>query len=212
MGAIMRTVITVALALSIIVPAVLAQDTEALRSEFRAAMNKSAALTANASYRNKATVEMGPTSSTTEWQPYSSRVVEFAYPDSNHIVYTSRIKGEFIQIGKVTFQTYQNGTWVKSEVRKESPITNPAAAIGVGGPNFEFSRTNSDGFDVFRIINNPEPGTKDFEKQIVTWTFWFDAKGVLFKHDSIAYNGINWVRTTEVYEYDSTIKIEAPAN
>lgn len=213
----MRNVITLALALLIIGPSVVfSQEAETLRSEFRAAMNKSAALTANASYRNRATVEMGSTPTTSEWQPYSSRVVEFAYPDSTHIVHTSRIKGEFIQIGKITYQTYQNGSWVQSEVRKESPVTNPAAAIGVGGPNFEFSKPSSLASDgratVFRIVKNPEPGTKDFETQVVTWTFWFDDTGILYKHDSIAYNGSNWVRTTEVYEYDPSIKIEAPIN
>ena len=213
----MKNLATVALALLMIGPSVVfSQDAEPLRSEFRAAMNKSAALTANASYRNKATVEMGPTSATTAWEPYSSRVVEFAYPDSSHIVHTSRIKGEFIQIGKVTYQTYQNGTWVQSEVGKESPVTNPAAAIGVSGPNFEFSKPNDGASDgrttVFRIVKNPAPGTKDLETQVVTWTFWFDDTGILFKHDSIAWNGSSWVRTTEVYEYDPSIKIEVPIN
>ena len=190
------------------------QDAGTLPSEFRAAMRKSFELTKDVSYRNNVTVEMGSTSTTTEWQPYSSRVAAFSFPDRAHIIRTSRINGEFIQIGKVTYQTYQNGTWVRSEVQKDPSITNPAAGIGVGGPNFEFSKATPDSPDgqatVFRIVKNPEPGTKDFDKQVLTWTYWFDDKGILYKHESIGYNGTNWVRTTEVYEYDPTIKIEAP--
>jgi len=212
----MRIVTTTALLLLIIGPSVVfSQDVETLRSEFQAAMRKSVELTKDISYRTKITVEMGTTSTTTDWQPYSSRVVESSFPDRAHVTFTSSIKSEFIQIGKVRYETSPNGTWVRTEVSKDPPIRNPAAAIGVSGPSFEFSKTSSQADDgdatIFCIIKNPEPGAKDFA-QVVTFTFWFDGKGILYKFDSIAYNGKAWVRTTSNYEYDPSIKIEAPIN
>ena len=65
---------------------------------------------------------------------------------------------------------------------------------------------------LFRLTTRTHYQNKTILSYVTEQTFRFvpDTDGILFKHVSIGYNGRNWVRTTEVFEYDPAIKIEAP--
>jgi hypothetical protein len=191
------------------------QAMQAIRAKLVAAMKKSFDLTADASYRARTTVETGSSSTGKNWSPYSSWVIEGVFPDLFHLAYTSGRRGDFVWMGKTKYSSEEaNGDWLRTEEKIGRSPQNPASAIGLSGPNFEFydasAESGDSGVTVFRVVKNPVRDTADFEPKIVTWTYWFDERGLLFKHDSIGYNGRNWVRTTENYEYDPTIKIDVP--
>jgi hypothetical protein len=192
-----------------------AQVGKDIKAQLVAAMKKSRELTENASYRTITKVEKGEASAPINWGPYSSWRIEVIFPDRWRLTYTSGRKGDFIQIGKTKYSLGDNQSWIQSEVEKGPPVINSAPEIGIHGPNFEFydasSEAGENSVTVFRVVKNPDAERGDVEKKPVTWTYWFNEKGIIFKHDGISYNGFNWVRTTSTYEYDPTIKIEPPA-
>ena len=194
--------------------AVFGQDVSALRSELIAAMKGSFEKTKATPFRTRTKVEMGLTPTTQDWEPYSSGVIETILPDMSHFTFTSGRTGEYVRIGDTSFIRDEKGGW-RSHVTKSAwwSISNPAAALGLNGRSFEFY-TESSGSNrnvkVYRVVKTQDTGAEDLEKRKITWIFSFDKTGVLFEHESTGYNGRNWVRTTESFEYDPNIKIEAP--
>ena len=192
---------------------VFGQDVESDRATIEAARKKSRELTRDASYRTTTKVETGASPTTTTWEPYSSWTIENVYPDRSHFRYTSFRTDEAIGIGLTRYtRQNENANWVRSEQKPPTSVNNPAAVIGLNGPMFQFYKavnlSPDDAETVFRVVKKPDGVSP--QKAIVIWTFCLDKDGILYKHVSISYNGRNWVRTTEVYEYDQAIKIEAP--
>jgi len=211
----MRTIIFALLIGTVIgSSSIFGQDAESDRATIEAAMKRSREITKDASYRTVTKVETGTSPTTKEWEPYSSWRIENVYPDRTHFKYTSGRTGEWIGIGRVRYTRQQNekDEWVQGEAPPPIWVNNPSAQIGLNGPVFKFYNAVGLASDaavtVLRVVKEPD-GTSP-QKATVFWTFWFDKDGILFKHDSIGYNGRNWVRNTQMYEYDPTIKIEAP--
>jgi hypothetical protein len=197
------------------VSAIIAQDGETARSQFFAKIKQSYALTKDSPIRNITTVETGDTSTTKDWKPYSSWIEELILPDRQHFKYTLRGSGEFIQIEKTKYHTDPQGHWTSTFEEGGPSLLNPASPrFGFADDSTVFSNISSEvpekDVTVFRLMYKRKPVLEDPEKSIFVKTFWFDERGVLFKEDVIGYNGRNWVRTTQNYEYDPNIRIEAP--
>ena len=194
---------------------VFGQNAPPLREEIHAAMKRSFDQTKNGPFRTTTTVETGSSPTTPIWQAYSSWVIEVVPPDRSFLAYTSGRKGEFIRIGTERYtREDRKSEWVPDETGMRHSFPNPGSTIGINGPEFEYynisSTVSAPDSTVYRVVKNPPPGTENFKNKIVTWTYWFNKEGIIYKHDAIGYNGFNWVRTTSVYEYDPDIKIEAP--
>lgn|GEM_PF-5138533 len=197
------------------ISAVIAQDGEGTRSQFLAQVKQSYGLTKDSPFRNITVVETGDTATTKDWKPYSSWVEGIIAPERLHFKYTSRGNGEFIQIEKTRYSIDPQGRWTRTVEERKLDRVNPASPrLGFANNSTTFYNISSElpekNLTAFRLVSKREPELQDPEKSIFIYTFWFDERGVLCKQDSIAYNGRNWVRTTQNYEYDLNIKIEAP--
>lgn len=194
---------------------VVAQDGDAARMQFFALVKQSYALTKDVPFRNVTIVETGDTATTKDWRPYSSWIEELIVPGRLHLKYTSRGVGEFIQVDKSKYILDSQGHWTSTNEERGLDRVNPASPrLGFADDSTVFYNISPEIPDknvtAFRLLYKRKPALDDPETSIFIKTFWFDPSGVLYKEDVIGYNGKNWVRTTQNYEYDPNIKIEAP--
>ena len=112
---------------------------------------------------------------------------------------------EQIHIGSVHFSKMGAGPWVR---REDVPLglSHPASIPQFRRFNCRLTAENPTAITcVIRARARVES-----ERDLATNTFWFDEKGILFKREAIVFNGVSWSRHTWLYEYDPSIRIEAP--
>jgi hypothetical protein len=136
-------------------------------------------------------------------------------PDRSHLIYKVGRPGEFIRVGKTIYGRETDSTWVRSPGEAEGWLVSPSSTPVFKGPIVEYIMLGPEEFTdaystVLKVVSKPDSVSADLEKQVLTYTYWFDEKAILYKHESIAFNGSNWIRRVESYEYDPEIKIVAP--
>lgn len=191
---------------------VIAQDRVITRTEFLTYMKLSEAATKTSPYRKSVTFETGD-SPDGPWKPYSSMIEEVVMPDRSHLIYKTGPPREFVRVGKSQYQREANGNWMLRAEEAEGWRVSPASEPIFKGPVVEYGISDHDGKEyvtVVKVISRPEKGTANYDTELLSYTFSFDAKGLLRQQTSIAFNGKDWVRNIENFEYDSSIRIEAP--
>lgn len=200
--------------LTVSISTLTAQESEITRADFLGLMKRSDDVTKASPHRIKATVETGMTLAG-PWEPYSSMVEERVLPDRSYTVYTSRLRGETLRVGKVNYRKQRDGSWVRHPEEAQGWLVTPSSEPMFAGPVVEYWRithnesTEGKGTAV-KVVSKPKVESPELATGTLTYVYYFDDKGVLYKHLSTAFNGKNWVKTTSVYEYDPKIKIEAP--
>lgn len=145
------------------------------------------------------------------WQPSSESVMEFASANSH-------FRGKYletIRIGKKTYIKQSDGTW-KEEVPKR---TNGTVRM-VGPAVHEFVREKADGpsnestaaFQVESRVRVEYLSDGLIYDHHNTGRVWFDDLGRFLMTESITFEPRRriFIRRLEGYEYDETIRIEAP--
>lgn len=189
-----------------------AQDAKIERREFLDYLETSSKLTKNSPFRSSVRIQTSDYSDR-DWEPYSSWVIESVFPDRSYLSYKTGRQGDFLRIGKYLYSKEQpSSSWVLSEddgQRWVSIPSSPSSTPGFKGPIVEYSvLNNGEAGTAIKVVSKPSPGAET--KDILIYIYSFDKKGVLFRQESIAFNGRRFVRRNENYEYDTTIKIEAP--
>jgi hypothetical protein len=194
-----------------------AQDRTISHAELFAFMKRSDDATKISPYRKSITIETGEAPDGS-WKPYSSMMEEIILPDRSRLTYKSGRQGEFLRIGKTIYAKENgHGPWERSPREAEGWLVTPSSTPVFKGPIVDLTfvgsnGSNENGVTEIRVVSKPKPGSPNLEKETLTYTYFFDEKGLLFKHESIAFNGTNWLRRTEIYEYDLSISIEVPVS
>lgn len=191
-----------------------AQETATTRAEFLIELKKSDELTKSSPYRRKTHIETGETS-IGPWKAYSAAVEECIAPDRSHLTYETPPDREFIRVGKIIYSKEASGTWVRNPNDAEGIVVSPSSAPSFTGPIVEYTIVHDRDVDekrwkVVKVVSRPQVDSTDLAQKILTYKFWFDEKGILFKFESTAFNGKNWVNRTETLTYDPEIRIEEP--
>lgn len=189
-----------------------AQDAKIERRGFLDYLETSSKLTKNSPFRSSVKIQTSDYSDR-DWEPYSSWVIESVFPDRSYLSYKTGRQGDFLRIGMYLYSKEQlSSPWVLSEddgQRWVSIPSSPSSTPGFMGPIVEYSVvTSGEAGTAIKVVSKPTPGAET--KDILIYVYSFDEKGVLFRQESIAFNGRRFVRRNENYEYDPTIKIEAP--
>lgn len=188
----------------------MAQERAITRLEFLGMMRMSEDLTKSSPYRYSVTIEIGA-GPNGPWEPYSSWLDERVLPDRSHLIYTSRIRGEVIRVGKVIYRKEVNGSWVRHPDEAKGWVVNPASAPGFNGPIVEYwSIPFEDDGATVKVISRPQEKSAKFDEEIYTYFYHFDQNELLYKKRSTSFNGTNWVHRVERIDYDPNIIIEAP--
>lgn len=191
-----------------------AQEREISITDFQTYLKNSIALTKTGSFRRTVTVESGD-SPKGGWEPYSSWVSEYIFPDRSHDKYTSGRQGESIWIGNSFYSKSSDGSWSTSRKQTGPAVSSPSSPRGFGDRLVKLyitpSNAPAEGASVvIREISKPKDATADFNERLFYFSRWFFEDGILIKYENIGFNGRNWVRFLEVYDYDPYIRIEAP--
>lgn len=161
-------------------------------------------------YRIKITIEQRVTEDGV-WQPYSESVMEFAGPNSHF----KRKYLETISIGKKFYIKQPDGTWKEKAHKKTNGtvrMVGPAVYEYIrekgGGPSNE----NTVAFQVesrFKLEYLSDGLIFDHHN---TGRVWFDDLGRYLMTESISFEPRRriFIRRLEEYEYDESIRIEAP--
>lgn len=189
-----------------------AQDARMSRHDFLALMQRSEGITGMSSYRRTTVIETGTSAFGTEWTPYSSSVEDAIPPDRSRLIFTSRIPGEYLRIGRNQYRKEKNGSWTLSENEAQGRIINPASTPGFNGPVVEYCALIDPENDrgkgkAVRVVSKLD--TVD-EKKAVFYTYWFNEKGIVIRIQSIAFSEDRFIRRTENIENDPNIAIETP--
>ena len=183
-----------------------AQEREITKAEFWEQFKRSRETTKDIPFRERVTVETAA-EPTGPWQPYSSWTNECILPDRSRLVYTSGRTGEFLFIGKTSYTRLEHGGWITSS-EPVPHISPPASHFAYSSPVvFKLKATGSS--EQIEVVTSA--GSFDrIGTDAKSYTYSFDNRSVLVKSVAIVHNGNNWLRRTEVFEYDADIKIEAP--
>ena len=189
-----------------------AQDSKIDRREFLDYLETSRQLTKSTSFRNLTTIQTSDYPDRS-WKPYSSWIVESVFPDRSYLSYKTGRRGDFVRIGKYLYSKEQHSSpWVRTEddgQKWASIPSHPASIPGFKGPLVEFSISEKgETGTVVRVVSKPTSTAES--KDTLTYIYSFDTQGALHSIESIGYNGRNFVRRIENYEYDPNIRIEAP--
>lgn len=169
------------------------------------------AILAETPHRVTMTVEMRD-SEESAWELYSSQAKEKVGRDRWHLVQHTGLKRELIGIGDQTYQKMPDGSWQLQPPAKAytgptvrnvgEPVIESAVDEKKGGTTIE---TNGQG--KIQIIRTGEIVNGDRKLRE-----WYDESGRLTRVETEHFNfeRKKLQRVTEVYEYDPTIKIEAP--
>jgi hypothetical protein len=196
------------------VPWAVAQEKEITAEEFQAFLKKSIAVTKTSPYRKTVTVETGD-SPRGSWKPYSSWVSEYVFPDRSHDRYASGSQGESIWIGNIFYRRSTDESWSASRKPTGLSVSSPSSLRGFGDRLVKFHITSTNAPEenpavIIREISKRKNAAADADERLIYFSSWFFENGVLNKYENIGFNGRDWVRTTEIYEYDRNIRIEAP--
>ena len=179
-------------------------------------MKTSYARTKTTSFRTEEVTERSQSPTSDDWKPYISRLILSVYPNRIHFIVKSPIlesdePREIIWLGDKAYAANASGKWRQRDL-KTGTVTNPSSGSRFRDFYFpaEISKCYSESGTCFRVVGWPVPRSKQDDKKLVRWTVWFDEAGMLSKYESIGFNHVDWSRTTWVYEYDSTISVQAP--
>jgi hypothetical protein len=157
-------------------------------------------------------VEMRDTAES-EWQLYSSQAKEVVGRDRWHLVQHTGLKRELIGIGDRTYQKMPGGTW-QLLPPKNSYTGATVRQLGkqVNEPTIDQKKdggtvVETSGRSKMQILRTGEVVDMEGKNRE-----WFDDTGRLTRTESehFNYERKKLQRMTEIYEYDPTIKIEAP--
>lgn len=190
----------------IMVSTVAAQDRELTTAQVWAYFTRSQKETKDTPFRERVTGELSE-SPRGPWEPYSSYVRESVIPDRYRFVNGHTPNKETIQIGRVGYYRRDDGSWARSEPGAPG-ISRPATM-----PSFrDYKCKVNENPPTVLTCESKFKSVQDKDQPRWVNTFWFDESGILFKRESIVFNGRNWSRQLKLYEYDPSIRIEAPRN
>ena len=201
--------------------AVFTQQAVMTRAEFLSHLKRSETATKGVPIRTSTTVETGEQANG-PWMPYSSWVETRVLPDRSHLTYLTGpsvqagLALESVRIGQDVFAKERLGTWTRRPDKAEGWLVSPASAPVFQGPAVRYESVDIvDEFidvnaNVIRVVSGATPDAEINEQTSLTYIYVFDNKGILRKSESITYNGRNWIRRREAFEYDPNIKIDDP--
>ena len=163
-------------------------------------------------HRVTMTVEMRDTPES-QWEAYSSQVKEVAGKDRWHLVQHTGLKLELIGIGDRTYQKVHDGTW---RLRDSANSYTGPTVTQVSMPTVSSKVIEQK--DASKVVETRSQTTLQVNRtgEVVDMDRktkeWFDESGRLVRVETEHFNfeRKKFQRVTEVYEYDPTIRIEAP--
>ncbi len=188
-----------------------AQETEVSHKGLFDRLQQSLKTTGEGPFRTVTVIKRGQ-AATGPWKPFSSWIFEAVPPDRSRIRHTSGSKGLHINIGNRKFSKPDGkGKWVES-VSDVPPSTGPPANPNVGfqGSVVNYTETRDGDAVTVQVVLKPNAATEPSNPKTRTYIYYFDSKGVLIRKQLIFPDGTNWILRTDTYEYDPTIRIEAP--
>jgi hypothetical protein len=189
---------------------VVAQDREITRSEFMLYMSRALQAAKDMSFRERATTEMsdfpiGP------WEYHDSYRRENVFPDRYHFIHLDDPFGESIQIGRVLYHKAGKRPWTVSEPGAPGISTPAGIALQSDFKDGECKVGADNDLTAIRCASKRKYLQNKETDMIRRFnTFWLDGSNRIVKLESIVFTSRNWARTILLFEYDPSIRVEAP--
>ena len=196
------------------------QDRIISEAEFMGYRNQASRALANTPYREKMTTETKEVNDTV-WRPFSISEVEYIRPDRMYSRSTTTGVGEtepsteWIRVGDKKYVKYKGRGW-QSDDRSERP-TPPPAAKAAEKSIIEYKHLGTTIFlgqtAVLIQKTHIRENVVNGQTFLITTTErnWIDSGGRFLQLEFLTHNPPKRsIRQTTVYQYDPTIRIEAP--
>ncbi len=164
----------------------------------------------------RTTVLVGETPKGT-WEDYSRSYYTVVPPDRSHLVYLSGRKGEFLQIGPLSYSKAEDGEWTMSNDTIKGPLVSPNAVRRFGDGVISYTESRTGDTIVVTVISRPFADADPLDPRTRTYISYFAAdldiegrRGKITGDESIIHDGDKWVRTTNIYTFNPNIRIQSP--
>ncbi len=170
----------------------------------------------NSPWSVRTVVEVGETSRGT-WEDYSRWSYSVVPPDRSHLVYLGDRTLEFIHIGPLSYSKAEDRTWSRSDDTIKGSLVSPTTVRRFGDGEISYTQSRTGDILVVKVVSKPSADADPLDLRIQTYVFYFSdvedisrRRGMLTGEESIIHDGTKWVRTTNIYTFNSSIRIEAP--
>ena len=175
---------------------------------------QSAKAYSNSPWSVRTVVEVGETPKG-PWESYSGWTHTVVPPDRAHLAYSRGRKGEFLNIGPLSYRKAEDGTWSVTEDAIKRSLASPNTMRRFGDGVISYTQTRVGDIIAVTVTSKPSVGADPADTRTRTYVIYFAdldiaGRGVITGEESIVHNGRKWVRTTNIYTFNPNIRIESP--
>ena len=168
----------------------------------------------NSPWSVRTIVEVGETPKG-PWEDYSRWSYTVVPPDRTHLVYHSGSKSEFLHIGPLSYRRAEGGTWAISNDAIKGSMTSPTAARRFGDGVLNYTQSRTGNIIAVTVTSRPSADSDPSDTRARIYVVYFSdvdiaGRGMITGEESIVHNGSKWVRTSNIYTFNSNIRIETP--